>query len=262
MKKIKSIFKNLSKNVIVSLIFIIIFLNFNLDDISKVITGIVAIGGLIIAYSYNNGVKNQREQQLLQIKKENYIKFVEAFLNKRIYFTKDTITPQKKGSEFILSKKVIEVNEIYCKEVCKLNIYASDYILEFISCLNYFEEFKISLFKKYEVDIFVDDFEIPFDKMDNYHKISFRRLRTKILNSSNLIIKLEKFSNLKETLNNLRKDNLSGKEYNIIINELLSDKVLLTLIGYDLKIIKNNSLVKVIAYPNFIMIDDKINYIK
>lgn len=78
MKKIKSIFKNLSKNVIVSLIFIIIFLNFNLDDISKVITGIVAIGGLIIAYSYNNGVKNQREQQLLQIKKENYIKFVES----------------------------------------------------------------------------------------------------------------------------------------------------------------------------------------
>lgn len=106
MKKIKSIFKNLSKNIIVSLIFIIIFLNFNLDDISKVITGIVAIGGLIIAYSYNNGVKNQREQQLLQIKKEKYIKFVEAFLNKKIYFTKDTITPQKKEASLYYLRKL------------------------------------------------------------------------------------------------------------------------------------------------------------
>ena len=88
MKKIQTIFKNLGKNIIVFLIFMVIFLNFNLDDISKVITGIVAICGLIIAYSYNNGAKNQREQQLLQIKKESYIKFVEAFLNKKIDFTK------------------------------------------------------------------------------------------------------------------------------------------------------------------------------
>ena len=85
MKKIQTIFKNLGKNIIVFLIFMVIFLNFNLDDISKVITGIVAICGLIIAYSYNNGAKNQREQQLLQIKKESYIKFVEAFLNKKIH---------------------------------------------------------------------------------------------------------------------------------------------------------------------------------
>lgn len=70
MKKIQTIFKNLGKNIIVFLIFMVIFLNFNLDDISKVITGIVAICGLIIAYSYNNGAKNQREQQLLQIKKK------------------------------------------------------------------------------------------------------------------------------------------------------------------------------------------------
>ena len=51
MKKIQTIFKNLGKNIIVFLIFMVIFLNFNLDDISKVITGIVAICGLIIAYS-------------------------------------------------------------------------------------------------------------------------------------------------------------------------------------------------------------------
>ena len=145
MKKIQSMFKNIGKNIIVSLIFIGIFLNFNLDDILKVITGIVSICGLIIAYSYNNGAKNQREQQLLQIKKENYIKFLEAFLNKKIYFTKDTIIPIKKDGRFDLSKEVIEINEIYCKEVCKLNMYASDYILEFISCFILFEKFNIDL---------------------------------------------------------------------------------------------------------------------
>lgn len=47
MKKIQSMFKNIGKNIIVSLIFIGIFLNFNLDDILKVITGIVSICGLI-----------------------------------------------------------------------------------------------------------------------------------------------------------------------------------------------------------------------
>lgn len=33
MKKIQSMFKNIGKNIIVSLMFIGIFLNFNLDDI-------------------------------------------------------------------------------------------------------------------------------------------------------------------------------------------------------------------------------------
>lgn len=258
MKKIQSMFKNIGKNIIVSLMFIGIFLNFNLDDILKVITGIVSICGLIIAYSYNNGAKNQREQQLLQIKKENYIKFLEAFLNKKIYFTKDTIIPIKKDGCFDLSKEVIEINEIYCK----LNMYASDYILEFISCFILFENLKISLLKKREINIFVDDFKIPFDKIDKYDEISFRRIRFKILNSSNLIIKLENFSNLKEALNNLREENLSNEIYNIIINEILSDRTLLSLIRCDLKITKNSSLVNVIVYPNFVNIDGKVKYIE
>ena len=262
MKKIQSMFKNIGKNIIVSLMFIGIFLNFNLDDILKVITGIVSICGLIIAYSYNNGAKNQREQQLLQIKKENYIKFLEAFLNKKIYFTKDTIIPIKKDGRFDLSKEVIEINEIYCKEVCKLNMYSSDYILEFISCFILFENLKISLLKKHEINIFVDDFKIPFDKIDKYDEISFRRIRFKILNSSNLIIKLENFSNLKEALNNLREENLSNETYNIIINEILSDRTLLSLIRCDLKITKNSSLVNVIVYPNFVNIDGQVKYIE
>lgn len=251
-------FKNIGKNIIVSLMFIGIFLNFNLDDILKVITGIVSICGLIIAYSYNNGAKNQREQQLLQIKKENYIKFLEVFLNKKIYFTKDTIIPIKKDGRFDLSKEVIEINEIYCK----LNMYASDYILEFISYFILFENLKISLLKKREINIFVDDFKIPFDKIDKYDEISFRRIRFKILNSSNLIIKLENFSNLKEALNNLREENLSNEIYNIIINEILSDRTLLSLIRCDLKITKNSSLVNVIVYPNFVNIDGKVKYIE
>lgn len=141
-------------------------------------------------------------------------------------------------------------------------MYASDYILEFISCFILFEKFKISLLKEYEINIFVDDFKIPFDKIDKYDEISFRRIRFKILNSSNLIIKLENFSNLKEALNNLKEENLSNETYNIIINEILSDRTLLSLIRCDLKITKNSSLVNVIVYPNFINIDGKIKYIE
>lgn len=141
-------------------------------------------------------------------------------------------------------------------------MYASDYILEFISCFILFENLKISLLKKHEINIFVDDFKIPFDKIDKYDEISFCRIRFKILNSSNLIIKLENFSNLKEALNNLREENLSNEIYNIIINEILSDRTLLSLIRCDLKITKNSSLVNVIVYPNFINVDGKIKYIE
>ena len=69
MKKIQSMFKNIGKNIIVSLMFIGIFLNFNLDDILKVITGIVSICGLIIAYSYNNGAKNPTRTTIITDKK-------------------------------------------------------------------------------------------------------------------------------------------------------------------------------------------------
>ena len=77
-----------------------------------------------------------------------------------------------------------------------------------------------------------------------------------------LIIKLENFSNLKEALNNLKEENLSNETYNIIINEILSDRTLLSLIRCDLKITKNSSLVNVIVYPNFVNIDGKVKYIE
>ena len=64
---------------IVSVVLIITYISFllNLDikDWSQLITAFMAIGGVIIAYSYNNGMKNQREQQLLQNKREYYNKF-------------------------------------------------------------------------------------------------------------------------------------------------------------------------------------------
>ena len=259
MKKIQTIFKNLGKNIIVFLIFMVIFLNFNLDDISKVITGIVAICGLIIAYSYNKGARNQREQQLLQIKKESYIKFVEAFLNKKIYFTKDTIIPQKKDDCFELPKEVIEINEIYCKEVCKLNIYAPDYILEFISCFNDFEVIDVMVFEKYGVDVWrtdnkgacigslIKNTEEKTSSKIEKSEIEMRlyNLRLKFLESKNLI----------------KDDNLCSTYY-ASMNEILSDKVLLDLIRQDLNNLRSNNLIDVIVYPNFINIDGKIKYIK
>lgn len=48
----------------------------------------------------------------------------------------------------------------------------------------------------------------------------------------------------------------------IIINEILSDRTLLSLIRCDLKITKNSSLVNVIVYPNFVNIDGKVKYIE
>ena len=122
MKKIKSMFENLGKNIILSLLFIVIFLNFNLEDISKVITGVVAICGLIIAYSYNNGAKNQREQQLLQNKREYYNKFVEAYINKMNYYPAlfDTL-------------EAVEANEKFCIEASRLTIYASKDVIECVA---------------------------------------------------------------------------------------------------------------------------------
>lgn len=275
MKKIQTIFKNLGKNIIVFLIFMVIFLNFNLDDISKVITGIVAICGLIIAYSYNNGAKNQREQQLLQIKKESYIKFVEAFLNKKIYFTKNTIIPQKKDDCFELPKEVIEINEIYCKEVCKLNIYAPDYILEFISCFNDFEVIDVMVFEKYGIDVWrtdnkgarigslIKNTEEKTSSKIEKSEIEMRlyNLRLKFLESKNLINALNNNLILNTYISNIKDDNLCSTYY-ASMNEILSDKVLLDLIRQDLNNLRSNNLIDVIVYPNFINIDGKIKYIK
>ena len=271
MKKIQSMFKNIGKNIIVSLMFIGIFLNFNLDDILKVITGIVSICGLIIAYSYNNGAKNQREQQLLQIKKENYIKFLESFLNKKIYFTKDTIIPIKKDGRFDLSKEVIEINEIYCKEVCKLNIYASRYILEFISCFNDFEVIDVMVFEKYSVDIWRIDnkdnrigtlIKIFEDKTSSEIEKKLHNLRLKFLESKDLMNILNNNLDLKIYINNVLDDNELSSTYYISMNEILSDKVLLDLIRQDLNNLRNNNLVDVIVYPNFINVDGKVKYIE
>ena len=262
MKKIKSMFENLGKNIILSLLFIVIFLNFNLEDISKVLTGIVAICGLIIAYSYNNGIKNQREQQLLQIKKENYIKFIEVFLNRKIHFAKDIIISKKEGNEFISSKKVIEIDEIYYKEICKLNIYASKYVLQFIYCFNDFETINIMILEKYNINIWnrynrrscIDELT---DITGKLHILKFKLLRFE-----SLVNILSDNLYLKRDINNLKDDNKSNSIYYISMSEILSDEVLLMLIRQDLNNRQNNNLVDFVVYPNSMMIDNKIKYRK
>lgn len=67
---------------------------------------------------------------------------------------------------------------------------------------------------------------------------------------------------LKIYINNVLDDNELSSTYYISMNEILSDKVLLDLIRQDLNNLRNNNLVDVIVYPNFINVDGKVKYIE
>ena len=67
---------------------------------------------------------------------------------------------------------------------------------------------------------------------------------------------------LKSYINNVLGDNELSSTYYISMNEILSDKVLLDLIRQDLNNLRNNNLVDVIVYPNFINVDGKVKYIE
>jgi hypothetical protein len=105
------------------IIMVCLFFHFNLGDFSKIVTIIGTIAGLYIAYSYNNNYKNQKELQIMQIKREYYNKFLAAFIKKMNYC-------YPKLSE---SLEAVQANEKFCIEASRLTMYASKDVIECVA---------------------------------------------------------------------------------------------------------------------------------
>ncbi len=127
------------------------------------------------------------------------------------------------------------------------------------------------VFEKYSVDIWRIDnkdnrigtlIKIFEDKTSSEIEKKLHNLRLKFLKSKDLINILNNNLDLKIYINNVLDDNELSSTYYISMNEILSDKVLLDLIRQDLNNLRNNNLVDVIVYPNFINVDGKIKYIE
>lgn len=104
------------------IIIVCLFFHFNLEDFSKIVTAIGTIAGLYIAYSYNNNYKNQKELQIMQIKREYYNEFLAAFIKKMNYYPAlfDTL-------------EAVEANEKFCIEASRLTMYASKDVIECVA---------------------------------------------------------------------------------------------------------------------------------
>ena len=127
------------------------------------------------------------------------------------------------------------------------------------------------VFEKYSVDIWRIDnkdnrigtlIKIFEDKTSSEIEKKLHNLRLKFLESKDLMNILNNNLDLKIYINNVLDDNELSSTYNISMNEILSDKVLLDLIRQDLNNLRNNNLVDVIVYPNFINVDGKVKYIE
>ncbi|RHG11774.1 hypothetical protein DW639_02295 [Megamonas funiformis] len=127
------------------------------------------------------------------------------------------------------------------------------------------------VFEKYSVDIWRIDnkdnrigtlIKIFEDKTSSEIEKKLHNLRLKFLESKDLMNILNNNLDLKIYINNVLDDNELSSTYNISMNEILYDKVLLDLIRQDLNNLRNNNLIDAIVYPNFINIDGKIKYIE
>lgn len=127
------------------------------------------------------------------------------------------------------------------------------------------------VFEKYSVDIWRIDnkdnrigtlIKIFEDKTSSEIEKKLHNLRLKFLESKDLMNILNNNLDLKIYINNVLDDNELSSTYYISMNEILSDKVLLDLIRQDLNNLRNNNLVDVIVYPNFINVDGKVKYIE
>lgn len=127
------------------------------------------------------------------------------------------------------------------------------------------------VFEKYSVDIWRIDnkdnrigtlIKIFEDKTSSEIEKKLHNLRLKFLESKDLMNILNNNLDLKIYINNVLDDNELSSTYNISMNEILSDKVLLDLIRQDLNNLRNNNLIDAIVYPNFVNIDGKVKYIE
>ncbi|MFQ7190995.1 MAG: hypothetical protein ACLRPD_03595 [Megamonas funiformis] len=253
---------------IVSVVLIITYISFllNLDikDWSQLITAFMAIGGVIIAYSYNNGMKNQREQQLLQNKREYYNKFFEAYIEYVIYSGTN-------NEKIIYSKEFAITLKKFNIELSRLKLYASKEVIIIAECLDKFEEID----KKFEIDnrynspiLDEEKHKKNFLKLftnDDSIKTSIDDIRDSILKTKEIVEVLEKDVNCKEEFNNLKTIGGNNKDnyyvYYCAILNLICTNILIKFIRKDLLIKDYEELGKVLYGPNLLLIDDDIKYV-
>ena len=91
------------------------------NDIISALQLFIAAFVAFIAYQYNNNYKNQKELQIMIMKRENYNKFIEVFMKKILY----------SNSKIVDSIEAANANKDFCVEYSKLGVYASDEVIGF-----------------------------------------------------------------------------------------------------------------------------------
>ncbi|WP_317406065.1 hypothetical protein [Megamonas funiformis] len=251
-------------NVVLIITCISFFFNLDIKDWSQLITTFMAIGGVIIAYSYNNGMKNQREQQLLQNKREYYNKFFEAYIEYVIYSGTN-------NEKIIYSKEFAITLKKFNIELSRLKLYASKEVIIIAECLDKFEEID----KKFEIDnrynspiLNEEKHKKNFLKLftnDDSIKTSIDDIRDSILKTKEIVEVLEKDVNCKEEFNNLKTIGGNNKDnyyvYYCAILNLICTNILIKFIRKDLLIKDYEEIGKVLYGPTLLLIDDDIKYV-
>lgn len=242
---------------------ICINLKFSIDDWSKIITTTVAIGGLMIACSYNNGTKNQKEQLLLQNKREYYNKFIEAY-TKHLYYSS---TNNKK---ILNSKEYVIALENFCLECSRLKLYASKEVILLTDCIYLLEQIDANISREnrhnspvYNYDILKKDF---CNNFNNSILLDLNEIKSKLLSSNETITILEKNDEYIQSVQDLKSKSfdinnekeLYFKYYCAIINILCSN-ILITFIRKDLNMEDYVILEKGLYGPNLLVIENEIH---
>lgn len=111
----------LSCLVMVACFYLINKYGLKFNDIISALQLFIAAFVAFIAYQYNNNYKNQKELQIMIMKRENYSKFLEAFMKKISY----------NHPQIVNSIEAANANKDFCVEYSKLGVYASDEVIEF-----------------------------------------------------------------------------------------------------------------------------------
>lgn len=249
--------------IIYLLVVVILFFKVSTDDWIEIITPVVSISSVVLIYLYNNNAKNQVEQHKMQIKKENYNRFIDKFIDKENYMTaKLAINP---------CKEAVQAYTDYCKELSKINTYASKEVIDFLYCLSKLEEFKLYMYKMSKVPneekkiriytINCNQDIIHWIKCGMNPGIDLRltEIKNKLLNSQRLLNLLEQYEDrYKIAIEKLKNEkNMSSLKFECFIN-ILDTSALFYLIRKDLKIDENEALSIVIQKSNYLIINGEL----
>lgn len=246
--------------IIYLLVVVILFFKVSTNDWIEIVTPVVSISSIVLIYLYNNNAKNQVEQHKMQIKKENYNRFIDTFVNKENYMTaKLAIKPCKESVQAYID---------YCKELSKINTYASKEVIDFLYCLSKLEDFKLYMYKisneKKNIRIYTVNCNqdiINWIKCGMRPDIDLRltEIKNKLLSSQRLLDLLEQYEDrYKIAIEKLKNEkNMSSLKFECF-NNILDASALFYLIRKDLKIDENEALSIVIHKSNYLIINGEL----